>query len=113
QAGGFYPAPPPLSRPPASAPDALAGQPPVEGQRSAAMSDQDAENAARRAEIAARLKAEYDRVKAWARRLFGSGWAPSCRRFLLDKADEERCRRAGGRAPGFVAWRRPRRNPVS
>jgi hypothetical protein len=57
----------------------------------------DRDNAAMRAEIAARMAAEYDQVKTWARALFGPGWLPSGRRFLLDKDEEDRARKTGTR----------------
>ena len=59
--------------------------------------EQDRENATRRAEIAARFQAEYDQCAAWTEQVFGPGYEPSCRHFLLDKEDEDRCRRTGER----------------
>jgi hypothetical protein len=60
-------------------------------------SAQDIENARLRAEIAARFKAEYDQCAAWAEQLFGPGYEPSHRHFLVDKQDEDRCRHTGER----------------
>jgi hypothetical protein len=59
--------------------------------------DQDRKNARIRQVIAERQQAEYDRVLLWAQDTFGPGWLPSCRHFLLDRAEEERCRRNGAR----------------
>ena len=59
--------------------------------------DQDRRNAAARQAIAERQQAEYDRVLHWAMGEFGIGWLPSGRHFLVDKADEDRCRRTGER----------------
>jgi hypothetical protein len=53
----------------------------------------DRESAAVRPAVAARFQAEYDQAKSWARELFGPGWLPSCRHFLLDKDDEDRARK--------------------
>jgi hypothetical protein len=36
-------------------------------------------------------------VLLWATQQFGPGWLPSGRHFLLDKEDEDRCRRTGER----------------
>jgi hypothetical protein len=58
---------------------------------------QDRRNAAARQAIAERQQAEYDRVLHWAMGKFGIGWWPSGRHFLVDKADEHRCRRTGER----------------
>jgi len=58
---------------------------------------QDQENAARRQDIADRQNAEYARVLAWARQVFGRGWEPCGRYYLLDKDEEDRCRSTGER----------------
>lgn len=60
---------------------------------------QDRLNAAVRAEIAARFQFEYDQCLGWAEALFGRGWTPAYRHYLVDKDDEERCRRSGERPP--------------
>jgi hypothetical protein len=59
--------------------------------------DQDRHNAAVREAIAARQREEYDLVLLWAVGKFGPGWLPSGRHFLVDKADEDRCRRTAER----------------
>jgi len=58
---------------------------------------QDIENARIRQEIAARFQAEYNQCAAWAEQLFGTGYQPSHRHFLVDKEDEDRCRHTGER----------------
>jgi hypothetical protein len=60
---------------------------------------QDQHNAAVRAEIAARFQAQHGECAAWAEQLFGPGWEPSCRHYLVDHDDEDRCRRTGERPP--------------
>ncbi|SRR5579883_834065 len=60
-------------------------------------SSQDIENARIRAEVAARFQQEFDQCAARAEQLFGPGYEPSHRHFLLDKEDEDRCRRTGER----------------
>jgi hypothetical protein len=59
--------------------------------------DRDLYNARIRQVIAERQQEEYDRVLVWATTKFGAGWLPSGRHFLLDKEDEDRCRRTGER----------------
>lgn len=61
------------------------------------VSEQDLKNAALRAEIAERQQAEYNRVLLWSVSVFGQGWKPSHRHFLLDKDEEDRARREGDR----------------
>lgn len=58
---------------------------------------QDHKNAERRQAIADRFAEQYGRVYSLALGAFGPGWLPSHRHFLIDKADEERCRRTGER----------------
>lgn len=53
--------------------------------------ERDLENAAYRAEVAARMAEEYGRVRGWAL-VFGEGWLPSRRHFLVDKDEEDRVR---------------------
>jgi hypothetical protein len=60
-------------------------------------SERDVENAARRQAIAERQAEEYARVLGWAQAAFGPGWEPSHRHYLVDKDEEERCRRSGER----------------
>lgn len=55
----------------------------------------DIENAARRQEIADKFRREFEDALALAEKLFGSGWEPTGRHYLVDKDDEERCRRTG------------------
>ena len=65
----------------------------------------DIANADLRAGIAARLQAEYDEALAQAVAIFGPGWVPSGRHFLLDKDEEERARKSGGRmAPAATVY---------
>lgn len=59
--------------------------------------EQDLENARLRQEIAERMEAKYAECLTWALDAFGPGWLPSHRHFLLDKADEDRCRHTGER----------------
>jgi hypothetical protein len=59
--------------------------------------DRDLHNARIRQVIAERQYREYDRVLLWATEKFGPGWLPSARHFLLDKEEEDRCRRTGER----------------
>jgi hypothetical protein len=61
--------------------------------------EQDRRNAAVRAEIAARFQADYEQCLAWAEPLFGQGFIPAYRHYLVDHDDEERCRQSGGRPP--------------
>ena len=58
---------------------------------------QDVENARIRQEIAERFQREYDQCAAWAEQLFGPRYEPNHRHFLLEKEDEDRCRRTGER----------------
>lgn len=58
---------------------------------------QDEHNAAIRAEISARFRRDWDECAAHAERLFGPGWRPSHRHFLVDKDAEEVARRTGTR----------------
>jgi hypothetical protein len=57
----------------------------------------DIENARIRGAIAARQQAEYDLALGYALEAFGPGWLPSHKHFLLDKAEEDRCRHTGER----------------
>lgn len=59
--------------------------------------DQDHRNAAVRQAIADRQAQEYGQVLKWAMGEFGQGWLPSGRYYLLDKEDEDLCRRTGDR----------------
>jgi hypothetical protein len=54
-------------------------------------------NAAYRDAVSARQRAEYQQVLAWADRIMGPGWLPVGRHYLLDKEDEDRCRKTGER----------------
>src|ERR1043165_6501332 len=56
---------------------------------------QEYENARIREEIARAQEEQYAECCLWALKTFGPGWEPRCRHFLLDKIDEERCRRTG------------------
>src|ERR1051325_4441661 len=58
---------------------------------------QDEANARMRQPIAARFEEEYLQCLAWAEEAFGEGFLPSHRHFLVDKADEDRCRKTGER----------------
>src|SRR5262249_28829127 len=51
---------------------------------------QDIENARVRQEIAARQQAEYQECFRAALGAFGPGWTPNCRRFLIEKDEEDR-----------------------
>ena len=53
---------------------------------------QDYENERVRREIAARQEAEYTACLTWATKVFGPGWHPSHKHFLIDKAEEARVR---------------------
>lgn len=55
----------------------------------------DIENAARRRDIANRFRREYEAALAIATSLFGSGWEPTGRHYLVDKVEEDHCRRTG------------------
>lgn len=57
----------------------------------------DEANAKMRAAIAARFEEEYLQCLSWAESAFGPGWEPSGRHYLLDQADEDRCRMTGER----------------
>jgi len=59
--------------------------------------ERDLANAARRQAIADRFQQEYDQVLRWAIKAFGKGWIPSGRYYLVDKDNEDRCRRTGER----------------
>lgn len=59
--------------------------------------EQDKRNAAYRAEVAARFQVEYDQCAAWAHEIMDKGWLPVGRHFLIDKQDEDDCRRTGKR----------------
>jgi hypothetical protein len=58
---------------------------------------QDIDNAAVRADIAARFQQAWDECAAHAAQLFGHDFEPSCRHYLTDKEDEATCRRTGAR----------------
>jgi hypothetical protein len=70
---------------------------PVARAAPATPTDQDRENARNRQEIAERMEAEYAECLALTIRAFGPGWLPSHRHFLVDKDEEERHRRTGGK----------------
>jgi hypothetical protein len=57
----------------------------------------DLENQRIRDEIAARQAEAYHLVLAWPHKAFGDGWLPSCRHELVDKTEEEACRRTEAR----------------
>jgi hypothetical protein len=57
----------------------------------------DIENAARRREIADRFRREYEDALSLATSLFGPGWEPTGKHFLLDRDHEADCRRTGQR----------------
>jgi hypothetical protein len=59
--------------------------------------DGDRENARLRQEIAARQRADYDACLRLAEQAFGAGWVPSHRHYLVEKAEEDRCRCMGER----------------
>lgn len=59
----------------------------------------DRRSAAVRAEIAAGFQAEHNECLGWAEAIFGPGWTPAYRHYLVDRDDEERCRRSGERPP--------------
>ena len=59
--------------------------------------DRDLRNAAARAVISARQKADYDRVYLLALGKFALGWLPSGRQYLIDKAVEDEARKTGAR----------------
>jgi hypothetical protein len=56
---------------------------------------QDIENAERRAGIAAKFRAEYALAEALAISVFGPGWKPTGRYYLVEKDEEDRCRHTG------------------
>ena len=56
---------------------------------------QDKDNAARRADIAAQFQREHDEAIDLAESVFGPGWQPCGRHFLVDKQEEDRARKAG------------------
>jgi len=58
---------------------------------------QDIDNAAWRAGIVVRYKAEYDEARVIAESVFGPGWEPCGRHTLVDKQEEQRARAAGDR----------------
>lgn len=86
-------------------PEASAGQDDAEDiplslagrSQSAEPTDQDYENERLRKAIAERMEAEYVECLTWALKAFGPGWLPACRHFLLDKDEEDACRRSGAR----------------
>src|SRR5437879_2784613 len=57
----------------------------------------DHESARIRRDIAEKMQGEYDACQAWAVKVFGPGWEPSCRHFLLEKDHEDHCRKTGER----------------
>jgi hypothetical protein len=57
----------------------------------------DVENARRRRAIADRFREEFEHARTLAERVLGAGWEPTGRHALIDKADEDRCRRTGER----------------
>jgi hypothetical protein len=57
--------------------------------------ERDVANAAAREAIARRQGEQYERVWGWATGLFGPGWLPSGRHFLVTIDEEERSRREG------------------
>lgn len=59
--------------------------------------EQDRRNAALRADIAARFRAESEQALALAEAALGPGWEPVCRHDLVSHAEAERCRRTGER----------------
>jgi hypothetical protein len=58
----------------------------------------DIDNANFRQEIAEKQEREYVECLSLAIKVFGPGWEPSGRYFLLDKEDEDRCRKTGERS---------------
>jgi hypothetical protein len=60
--------------------------------------EQDRRNAAGREAISARQAEAYGRVLALAWELFGEGWLPSGRHYLLSKDEEDKARKTGERA---------------
>src|SRR5262245_34906265 len=62
-----------------------------------APTERDKENAAFRAEISRRQAEEYDHCLPLAMGAFGPGWEPARRHYLVDKQEEDRCRRTGER----------------
>ena len=57
--------------------------------------EHDRQNARVRAEIAERQAKAYSQVLAWALGVFGPGWLPSHRHYLVDREEEERVRYTG------------------
>lgn len=54
---------------------------------------QDIDNATRRAEIAEAYQRDRDECAAWAEQVFGAGYEPIYRHYLVDKDEEDRARR--------------------
>lgn len=57
--------------------------------------DQDRENAARRADISARFKAQYAQAEALACSVLGLGWKPTGYHYLVEKDAEDIARQTG------------------
>lgn len=58
----------------------------------------DIENAERRRALSDKFRSEYDDALALATSLFGTGWEPTGRHYLVEKDAEDEARRTGTRA---------------